>query len=147
CCLILLVPASGMAASRTLGPGQVLAVSGDLILSGDDVLVVNGTAEKPCRIDANAQQIRTPPAWQGPITLNHCEFRSLGTAKLPGLDIVAHGKGDKIVIENSEFIACGAVHLSNQDESGTIFRNNILRASSMVPVTNVLGDSPPGFRA
>jgi len=134
-------------ASRTLGPGQVLAVSEDFILSGSDMLMVNGTADNPCRIDANAQQIRTAPDWSGRIQVKHCEFRSLGTAKKPGFDLVAAGKGNQIVIENSEFIACGAVHLTNRGESGTIFRNNILRASSMVPVTNVLGDSPPGFRA
>jgi hypothetical protein len=128
-------------------PGQVLGISEDLLLAGDDVLEVNGTAQKPCRIDANCQQIRTTPDWRGRIKVTHCEFRGLGTAKKPALDITAHGSGDRIVIENSEFHACGAVHLSNADQSGTIFRKNILRANSMVPVTNLPNESPPGFRA
>src|SRR4029077_854031 len=59
----------------------------------------------------------------------------------------AQGQGDRIVIENSEFHACGAVHLTNHDESGTVFRGNLLRANSMVPVTNLPNESPPGFRA
>src|SRR5438105_14047868 len=103
---------SASAASRTLAAGQVLGVSEDLVLSGDDVLEVNGTAEKPCRIDANAQQIRSAPDWCGHIKVKHCEFRSLGTAKFPAIDATARGKGDQIIIEHSEFHACGAVHLA-----------------------------------
>jgi hypothetical protein len=125
----------------------VLAVSEDLVLSGDDVLEVNGTAEKPCRIDANCQQIRTAADWRGRIKVSHCEFRSLGTAKKPALDIAAHGSGDKIVIEHSSFHACGAIHLANHDESATVFRNNTLLANSMLPVTNLPDESPPVFRA
>jgi hypothetical protein len=138
---------SAAAASRTLKAGQVMGMSEDLVLSGDDVLEVEGTPDKHCRIDANAQQIRTTADWKGQIRVRYCEFRSLGSAKTPALDITAHGAGDDIVIENSEFHACGAVHLSNEGESATIFRNNILHANSMVPVTNLPSESPPGFRA
>src|SRR5262249_9209641 len=42
----LLLPQSASAASRKLSPGQILEISEDLVLSGDDVLEVNGTAEK-----------------------------------------------------------------------------------------------------
>src|SRR5205823_2873576 len=48
---------------------------------------------------------------------------------------------------HSEFHACGAVHLANDGNSATIFRHNTLFASSMVPVTNLPSESPPGFRA
>src|SRR5262245_14644009 len=105
CCLL---PQDAAAASRTLAAGQVLGISEDLVLSGDDVLEVNGTAEKPCRIDGNTQQIRTAADWRGHIKVSYCQFRGLGTAKTPALDVTARGKGDRIVIENSEFHACGA---------------------------------------
>src|SRR4029078_9461050 len=101
--------------ARRLAAAQVLGISEDLVLAGDDVLEVNGTAQKPCRIDANCQQIRTTPDWRARIKGTHCECRGVGTAKTPALDITAHGSGDRIVIENSEFHACGAVHLSNAD--------------------------------
>jgi hypothetical protein len=142
-----LVAPQARSASRTLKAGDVLGIGENLILSGDDVLDVRGTAEKPCRIDANCQQIKTTPDWRGWIKVSHCEFRSLGSAKLPALDLTAYGDGDQIVIENSEFHACGAIHLTNNENSGTIFRNNILHANSMVPVTNLPSESPPGFRA
>lgn len=146
-CLGLLATQSASAASRTLAPGQVLGIGEDLVLSGDDVLEVNGTAEKPCRIDGDCRQIRATPDWRGRIKVNYCQFRGLGSAKLPAIDVTARGKGDRIIIENSEFHACGAVHLGNQEESGTVFRRNTLLANSMVPVTNLPNESPPGFHA
>jgi hypothetical protein len=147
CCLCSAWAGAAAAASRTLQPGQVLGISESIVLSGDDVLEVKGTAEKPCRIDANGQQIRTAANWKGRIKVSHCEFRGLGGSKLAALDLTASGKGDRIVIESSQFHACGAIHLRNEDESGTVFRNNTIRATSMVPVTNLPSESPPGFHA
>jgi hypothetical protein len=145
--LIFIAPAAVSAAPRKLGPGQVLPVSEDIVLSGDDVLEAFGTAERPCRIDANTQQIRTAPGWTGRVNVRHCEFRSLGTATKPALVLAAGGTGDRIVIEHSTFHACGAVHLANRDDSGTVFRHNQFLASSMLPVTNLPDQSPPVFRA
>ena len=146
CCLgLLAVPAT--AASRTLKAGQVLGVSEDLVLTGDDVLDIQGTADKPCRLDGNGQQIRARGDWKGSVRIVYCEFRSLGSAKLPALDLSAAGDGDRIVIEHSSFHACGAVHLANEGTSATVFRHNTLHATTMVPVTNLPSESPPGFRA
>jgi hypothetical protein len=147
CCFLLLTPAPAPAASRVLQAGQVLGISEDLVLAGDDVLDVRGTAARPCRIDANTQQIRTAPDWKGSIKVAYCEFRGLGTAKKPALDLTATADGDRIVIEHSHFHACGAVHLANEGTSATVFRHNTLHATSMVPVTNLPSESPPGFRA
>src|SRR5262245_45979269 len=147
CWLGVLLPHSALSASRTLKAGDVLGISADIVLAGDDILEVNGTQEKPCRIDANCQQIRTAADWRGRIQVRHCEFRGLGTAKVPALDLTAGGEGDQIVIEHSHFHACGAVHLSNGGDSATIFRGNTIHATSMVPVTNLPNESPPVFRA
>jgi hypothetical protein len=146
-CLGLLPAGEAAAGSRTLKAGEIVGISEDLVLSGDDVLEVAGTAEKHCRLDGNCQQVRTTADWRGHIKVSYCEFRGLGSAKTPALDLTANGEGDKIVIENSEFHACGAVHLTNNDRSATAFRNNTVHASSMVPVTNLPSESPPGFWA
>src|SRR5262245_24242906 len=94
--VVLLAPGLAPAASRTLGPGQVLGISEDLVLSGDDELIAHGTAAKPCRIDANCQQLRSTPDWRGRVSVRHCEFRGLGTAKVPALDLTARGDGDRV---------------------------------------------------
>src|SRR5262249_50582293 len=113
-------PGAAAAASRTVGPGQVVGMGEDWVLDADDVLEVNGTADRPCRIDADARQLRSAPGWHGRVRITHCEVRGLGSAKLPALDLAAHGDGDRIVIEDSEFLACGAIHLPNHDASGTV---------------------------
>jgi hypothetical protein len=146
-CLYLLPAGDAAAGSRTLKSGEIVGISEDLVLSGDEVLEVNGTAEKHCRLDGNCQQIKTTADWRGHIKISYCEFRGLGSAKTPALDLTANGDGDKILIENSEFHACGAVHLTNNDTSATVFRNNTIHANSMVPVTNLPSESPPGFWA
>ncbi len=145
--LCVLTAASVCAPSRTLKPGEVLGVTGDIVLGGADVLEVQGTAEKPCRLDGNGQQIRTRGDWKGRIKIAYCQFRGLGSATKPALDVTAAGTGRQIVIEHSDFHACGAVHLGNEGTSASVFRHNRLRASSPVPVTNLPSESPPGFRA
>jgi hypothetical protein len=146
-CQCLLPAGDAAAGSRTLKPGEIVGISEDLVLTGDDVLEVGGTAEKHCRLDGNCQQIKTTADWRGHIKISYCECRGLGSAKTPALDLTANGEGDKIVIENSEFHACGAVHLTNNDSSATVFRNNTIHTNSMVPVTNLPSESPPGFCA
>jgi hypothetical protein len=147
CILCLLLQGRGLAASRTLKAGQVLGVAEDIVLSGDDVLVVEGVADKPCRLDGNGGQIRSLPDWTGWVKIKHCEFRGLGTAKKPALDLAATAAGDRIVIEHCEFHACGSIHLANEGSSAAVFRHNKVHASSMTPVTNLPSESPPGFRA
>jgi hypothetical protein len=145
-CLALL-PASSPAASRTLKPGERLAISEEFVLSGDDVLEINGTAEKPCRMDGNGQTIKTSGKWTGRIKITHCEIRGMGSSTRPVFDITTTGEGDKFIIENCDFHACGAIHIANTENSGSVFRNNLIRESSMVPVTNLPDQSPPVFRA
>src|SRR5262249_52950963 len=96
------LPSPGKAAPpnpQALKAGEVLGVSEDLVLAGDDVLLVQGSAEKPCRLDGNGQQLRTADGWRGRIEIRHCEFRGLGSASKPALDLTAAGEGDQIVIE------------------------------------------------
>jgi hypothetical protein len=147
CCLGLLSQEPARGASRILKAGQVLGIGEHIVLAGEDVLEVKGTPQKPCRIDANGQQIRTADGWRGWIRISQCEFRGLGSARLPAIDVTAASEGDRIVIEHSAFHACGAVHLTNNGRSATVFRHNILHATSMVQVTNLPSESPPGFRA
>src|SRR6516165_7816444 len=135
--LLLAVPADVAAASRTLKAGENLPVSEDFVLSGEDVLEIHGTPEKRCRIDGNGHTIKTSGKWAGRIKITHCDFRGLGSASKPVLDITSNGDGDKIIIENCDFHACGAVHIVNAEQSATVFRNNTIHNNSMVPVTNL----------
>lgn len=149
CCLVVLLwlASTADAASRTIRAGQIVGVSEDIVLTGDDVLEVQGTREQPCRLDANCQQIRTQGDWTGSIRISHCEFRGLGTATKPAIDVSAAGEGDQIVMEHSAFHGCGAIHLTHAGSAATVFRHNWLMANSMLPVTNLPNESPPVFHA
>src|SRR5256885_1123632 len=100
CCWCVFLPTATQAASRTLKAGQVLGIGEHIVLSGDDVREVQGPRERPCRIDANGQQIKTADNWRGRINVRYCGFRGLGSARVPCLDVTATAKGDRIVIEH-----------------------------------------------
>jgi len=147
CCFLLLLPASAEAASRTIKAGQIVGISEDIVLSGEDVFEVLGTAERPCRLDANGQQIRTSGDWRGHVKLQHCELRAFGSATRPAIDLTAAGSGEQVVIEHTALLSSGAIHINNAGESATVFRNNHLAANSYLPLTNQPDSSPPVFRA
>jgi hypothetical protein len=144
--LVLQLPNPAQAASKTVAAGETLTLTDDLLLSGEDVLRVDGTAQKRCTIAAAGQQIRTSGKWTGRVKISHCDIRGLGTASKAALELSAAGEG-KIVIEHCTFDASGPVHLANLDNSAAEFRNNTIQANALVPVTNLPNESPPGFRA
>ena len=133
--------------ARTLQPGERLAISEDFILSGDDVLEINGTAEKPCRIDGNGNGFKTAGKWTGRIKVTHCEIRGLGSAAKPAFDITATGEGDKIAIEHCAFHASGAIHVANTEKSATVFRHNTIQEDSVVAISKDVGSSAHAFVA
>ena len=146
-CALLAAVDGAEANSRTIRAGQIVGISEDIVLSGDDVFEVLGTAERPCRLDANGQQIRTSGDWQGRVQIQHCELRAFGSAARPAIDLTSAGSGEQIVIEHTAFFSSGAIHLNNAGESATVFCHNRLDANSYLPVTNQPDSSPPVFRA
>jgi hypothetical protein len=142
-----LFPAAAPATVHTVPAGETLTLKEDLVLSGDDVLEVQGTAAKRCTVVGNGHTIRTAGKWTGRVRILHCDCRGLGTATKPGLDLVAAGEGEQIVVGHAVFDACGPVRLNNAGNSATAFRHNTIRETALVPVTNLPSESPPGFVA
>ena len=54
-------------AERRLGPDETLTLTEDLVLSGEGVLDIQGTAEKPCTIAGNGHRIRQDQLPRGPL--------------------------------------------------------------------------------
>lgn len=147
CALVSLVVSSAPAASRILSAGETLTLQEDLVLTADDSLEIQGTAEKRCKLMGDGHRIRTSSKWTGHVKIQHCDCKSVGTAAKSALELAATGTGEKIVIEQVVFDACGPIHLGNAEQSATIFRQNIIRANALVPVTNLPSESPSGFVA
>src|SRR5207302_1049211 len=107
----------GQAATHVVAAGQTLTLKADLVLAGDDVLEVRGTAAKRCTILGNDHRIRTAPGWKGHVRVTHCDLRGLGTAKLPSVDLSAAGAGEKIIFEHCVWDDCGPVHLRSAEKA------------------------------
>lgn len=145
--LVMGIPPAAPAASRILKAGQNLAIGEEFTLSGEDVLEVIGTPEQRCRIDANGQTIKTSNDWTGTIKIVHSDIRGLGKPNRLAFDVKTRDSGDRIVIEHCDFHACGAIHVSNEGQSATVFCHNKILDNSMVPVTNLPSESPAIFVA
>ena len=93
------------------------------------------TGSQPVRCSSNAPpalsrscapssgSIRTAKDFKGKVTLEYCELRSVGTAKVPALDLTAAGDGEQIVIDHCDFHACGPINLTNEGNSAPFFRH------------------------
>jgi hypothetical protein len=146
------------AGTKAIGAGETLQLQEDLVLAGDDVLEIKGTADRPCTLIGNQHRIRSDAKWTGSLKIAHCTIQKLGEpAKRAGngqitgpgaaaFDLKATGKGG-IVIEHCTFDACAAIHLQNDDVSTASFRNNTVLESSVVAITKNIENSGPAFVA
>ena len=66
------------AESVVVEAGKTHTLTADLVLNGDDVLDIRGTADKPCVLVGNRHRIRSGPKWTGTLRITHCTIRDLG---------------------------------------------------------------------
>lgn len=146
------------AGTKTVAAGETLQLREDLVLTGDDVLEIHGTAEKPCTLLGNQRRIRSDAKWTGSIKITHCTIQKLGEPARragngqvtgPGasaFDLKASGKGS-IIIEHCTFDACAAIHIQNDDVSTASFRNNTVLDSTLVAISKDVDNSAHAFVA
>src|SRR5262245_10286682 len=116
-CLLAILAQPAAAASLVIEAGKTHTLQENLLLNGDDVLEIKGTAEKPCTLVGNQHGIRSGANWTGSLRITHCVIQKLGgTPKLadngqvsgPGplaIDLKVGGKGS-ITIEHCTLDAC-----------------------------------------
>ncbi|MBL8798610.1 MAG: hypothetical protein JNM56_32235 [Planctomycetia bacterium] len=146
------------AGTKIVGPGETLQLAEDLVLTGDDVLEIQGTAEQPCTLVGNRHRLRTDGKWTGSVKIMHCTIRQLGgpakrsekgQATGPGataIDLKAAGKGS-IAFEHCTFDGCSAIHLQNDAASTASFRHNTVQENSEVAVSKDVDNSSHAFVA
>jgi hypothetical protein len=156
--VVLAAAAPAGAANVVVGPGQTLSLTEDVVLTGADVLEVNGTPERGCTLAGNGHTIRTRGEWTGAVRLRHCLVRGLGAEarltadgrriarEFPALDLTATGRAC-VVIEHCDFDACAAVHVRNDGDSTTAFRFNTLRDTTLARADKDVDKSLPCFVA
>jgi hypothetical protein len=153
-----LFPPVTEAAATVIQAGQTHTLQEDLVLNGDDVLEIKGTADKPCTLVGNQHRIRTGPKWTGSLQITHCKIQNLGEpAKRedngqvtgPGasaIDVKAGGKAS-VTIENCTFDACSAIHIQNDESSAASFRDNTILDTSVVAISRDVAKSDHAFVA
>ena len=124
-----------------VAPGGTLSLDHDLLLSGDDALETNGTAEKPCTLVGNGHQIKTKGKWTGHVKATHCTFRQLGKTQavikvpnpgtwpgfkiedpdVPAIAMTGEGKADW-TLEHCTFDECSFLVFTANGESTLSFR-------------------------
>lgn len=144
--LLALSPAWAQAASKTIEAGQTLTLTEDMVLAGDDSLVISGTADKHVSVVGKSFRITTKDKWAGKIKISFCDFKDLGTDKAEAMKINMDGKAD-VAIDNSVFDACGAIYLNTGGESTVQFRNNTLMENCLVPAARIREQSRASFQA
>jgi hypothetical protein len=151
-------PSGARAAPLLVEAGQTHTLHEDVILSGDDVLEVRGTAEKPSVLVGNRHRIRSDGKWTGSLKITHCTLRDLGGLPRRTADDRVQGPGDpafdlkvagqgRIVIEHCTFDACSALHLQTDETSTASFRHNTVRENTTIAISKDIGNSGDCFTA
>jgi hypothetical protein len=105
----------------------------DVVLTGNESLNFNAGDGGGCRVVGNGHSIRSEGAWSGHLSIRGCTVEGLGSASTRAISLEMSG-GASTTIEGTTFGGSGAVHLTNEGESTTIFRNNVILGSSVVPL-------------
>lgn len=150
-------PLATPAQSIVVEAGGMLALSEDIVLSGQDTMEVRGTAEKRCTIRGNRHRIRTSGEWTGKILISHCDLVELGdqtvfspqgriTSQAHALELSA-AKDAEISVEQSAFRASSSVSLRLDGGSTARFSHNVSSEDSIVWVDKAVERTVPFFSA
>jgi hypothetical protein len=146
------------AAVLVVKAGQTHTLHEDVILNGDDVLEVRGTAEKPSTLGGNRHRIRSGDKWTGSLKITHCTIRDLGGLPRrtaddrvqgpgdPAFDLKVAGKGS-VVIEHCTLDACSALHLRTDGESTATYCHNTVLENAVIAISKDIGNSGDCFTA
>lgn len=149
-CIVLAVTvlfsAPAAAAPLVIEAGQTYTLREDLVLKGDDVLEIRGTAEKPCTLVGNQHRITSGAKWSGVLQIAHCTLKQLGTTAAPGIEITTAGTGG-VRIEHCTFDGCSAIHVQNDERSTATFRNNTVLDNTTVATHKDIAKSAHAFVA
>lgn len=157
CWFLLIVPAAP-AATHVIEAGRTHTLKEDLVLKGDDVLEVRGTAEKRCTLIGNNHQVRSADKWTGSLKITHCTIQKLGApakvsadgqrigAEFHAFDLKLSGKGS-VTIEQCKLDESSSIQIQNDENSVSTFRNNTILDNSIVAIDKDIGKSAHCFVA
>jgi hypothetical protein len=118
----------------------------DFVLRGKESAELVGTTGSECRILGNGHSIRSMGTWTGHLLIKRCTLQGLGSPSAPAIDVEPSGSGD-VTIEETTLSTSGAVHVTNDDDSTTTIRNDVIADDSTVSLDESADLSRPSFSA
>jgi hypothetical protein len=125
-------------------PGHVLTA--DIVLRGNDSLDISPGNSGPCRLVGNGFGIRSEGDWTGELSIRNCQVDALGSATTEAISVTVLA-GGAVTIEGTTFGRSGAIHITNEGDSTTTFRDNVIDANSTVPLDPSADVTTPAFTA
>jgi hypothetical protein len=145
-------------------PGQTVSLEGDVILTGEAVFDIQGTAEQPCVIVGNGYQVKTKGQWTGRLKAAYCTFKQLGRPQAvikienpgnwsgfkiedpdaPAFEMTATGNGD-ITFEHCRFDDSSFLTFATEGNSTLTFRGNTILENGRFPVSEQPATSRAAF--
>jgi hypothetical protein len=125
-------------------PGRILTA--DIVLRGGDSLDISPGASGPCRLVGNGFGIRSVGVWTGKLSIRNCEVEGLGSATSDAISVTV-SEGGSVTIDGVTFGSSGAIHIGNDGDSTTTFRDNVIDVDSTVPLDPSADDTTPAFSA
>lgn len=138
-------PDGGATTSSDAG-GTARILTADVVLRRGDSYDVSAGDGGACRLVGNGHSIRSDDTWVGRLTIRGCRIEGLGGGSTPAIDVSPAGSGD-VTIEGSTFSRSGAIDVTNDGNSTTSFRNNVILGDSTVPLDASVDASTPAFHA
>jgi len=124
--------------------GASAVLTGDWPLVGSDDVEIGGTT--PCRILGNGHGIVSQGPFSGRLHIHDCDFVGLGSVDAPAIAVEVAEPGS-LVIERSTFSRSGGIELTNDDNTTTIFRDNVIFEDAALRLDPASDAATPAFKA
>jgi len=149
---VVVAPMVARAADTVVPPGGELTLSGDLVLSVADVLTAGdaGSAAR-CKIHGNGFSIYSDDTWMGSLSIRNCDLDGLGFDGMPsmGMDKAAIDVigGSTFTVTGSTFSRSSVIAVVVSGDGSVLFKDNTIKADSIVRAPVLELDSQPAFYA
>jgi MYXO-CTERM domain-containing protein len=147
---VVVAPMVARAADTVVAPGGQLTLSADLVLSGADALAAGdaGSAAR-CKIHGNGFSIYSDDTWTGSLSIRNCDLDGLGFDGMPSgsmdKDAISADGGTAFTITGSTFSQCSAIAVAVSGDGSVLFKDNTIKADSIVRAPLFEPDSQPAF--
>ena len=138
------------AADTIVAPGAELSLSADVVLSNADMLAAGDAgASARCKIHGNGFSIYSDDTWTGSLSIRNCDLDGLGFDGMPSMAMdkaaIDVAGGSAFTVTGSTFSQSSVIAVMVAGDGSVLFKDNTIKADSIVRAPVLLSDSEPAF--